>query len=131
MSIWGSWDAPDDGEHLDSCARWDKKGDTWDISDRPCDCGQPDAPLVYEHSGVMPDEGGTRGGSVDIASVAKDIQFWRDNPTAPIAEEPEGWEPFLRFGVNEGTVVLTLRNVRQVHATLTEWLAQFDEGSEP
>lgn len=122
MSIYGSWAAPADDEHADDCARWEKHDNVWEISDRPCDCGQPDAPLVYQGSHVLPSESDQRGGYVDIASIGTHVRFWRDNPDAPTASEPEGHEPFLRFGVNEGTVVLTRRNVEMVAASLNEWL---------
>lgn len=122
VSIYGSLPAPNDDEHEDSCVRWDKRDNCWEISNRPCDCGQPDAPLVYHGSHVLPSEDGERGGSVDLALIPSHItRDGRDDQ--PEDEKP--W-PFLRFGVNEETVVLTLRNVRQIHETLTEWLAGQD-----
>jgi hypothetical protein len=122
VSIWASWQAPDVDTHEDSCARWDKSSDgCWEISDRPCDCGQPDAPLVYHGSHVMPEHDGERGGWVDIASLSRFVRLNRDDPDG--AHDEEGWEPFLRFGVNQETVILTDRNVRMIHASLTEWLA--------
>lgn len=126
MSIYGSLEAPCDDLHDDDCARWEKHGNVWEISDRPCDCGQPDAPLVYQGSHILPEETDERGGYVDIAMISPHVRFWRDNPDAPTSWEPDidtaPAEPFLRFGVNESTVVLTRRNVEMVHASLTEWL---------
>lgn len=111
MSIYGSLPAPGDDEHTDECARWVKNGDMW-MALYPCDCGQPDAPLVYHGSQHWPAETDERGGYVDIA--------------APVSFDDDCPNPFLRFGVNDSTVVLTLRNVRQVAASLNEWLAGFD-----
>lgn len=129
MSIFASWGAPSDDEHTDDCARWEKDGDMWDISDRPCDCGQPDSPLVYAGSHILPSEEDPRGGWVDIASIPSHItRDGRDD--RPEDEAP--W-PFLRFGVNEGTVILTRRNVEQVAEALNEWLASTTDelGSSP
>lgn len=127
MSIFASLAAPDDDTHTDECARWDKHvdedGETWEISDRPCNCGQPDAPLVYQGSHVFPSESDPRGGYVDLALIPAHIRFWRDHPNAPVNEEPDGPPaPFLRFGVNGATVILTQRNVEQIHGELSYWL---------
>ncbi len=74
MSIYGSLAAPDDSEHTDDCAQWEKRGDCWEISDRPCDCGQPGSPLVYQGSHILPDEkNDKRGGFVDIAEISPHI----------------------------------------------------------
>lgn len=124
MSIWASWEAPDDDEHEDGCAALVEVGErTYEVRPALCDCGQPDAPLVYHGSHVMPENDAARGGHIDVASLSRFVRFYRDNPDAPTSGEPDGWEPFLRFGVNQSQVVLTERNVRQLHATLTEWLA--------
>lgn len=125
MSIYGSLPAPDGGEHEDGCARWDKDGDVWEMSDRPCDCGQPDAPLVYQGSHVLPLVTDERGGDIDIASIPGFItRDGRDNG----GDEDRPW-PFLRFGVNGETVVLTERNAREVAATLNDWLARVGEST--
>lgn len=120
MSIYGSLAAPDADEHTDDCARWDKRGDTWHISDRPCDCGQPGAPLVYLGSHVLPDERtDKRGGWVDLACI--DAHITRDGRD----DGPDdGVWPYLRLGVNNETVVLTRENVREVHESLSWWLRQ-------
>lgn len=120
MSIYGSLPTPSDDQHEDSCARWEKHGDTWEISDRPCDCGQPDAPLVYLGSHVLPSEMDERRGYVDIASIPGWIS--RDAKDDRDGDYDSPW-PFLRFGVNDETVVLTERNVRRIAETLNEWLA--------
>lgn len=131
MSIFASLPAPDDSEHTDDCACWDKQelengGEFWRISsDVECDCGQPDAPIIYQGSHVLPSLDDKRGGSVDIALIPAHIRYWRDNPDAPVETEPhEPPEPFLRFGVNGETVILTRHNVRQISHTLSDWLAR-------
>jgi len=74
VSIYASLASPDDSEHTDDCAQWEKHGDLWEISDRPCDCGQPDAPLVYQGSHILPDEKhDKRGGFVDLALIPSHI----------------------------------------------------------
>ena len=118
MSIYGSLEAPDDDSHEDDCARWEKHDNIWEVSDRPCDCGQPDAPLVYQGSHILPADTDKRGGAVDIACIGSHItRDGRDN-----GSEDQGPWPYLRLGVNEGTVVLTRRNVEQIHKTLSWWL---------
>lgn len=119
MSIYGSLAAPSDDEHTDDCAQWEKHDDCWEISGRPCDCGQPDAPLVYQGSNVLPDESSDqRGGFVDIAEIPSFItRDGRDERS----EDAGPW-PYLRFGVNDGTVVLTRHNVEEIAASLTAWL---------
>ena len=129
MSIFGSHEAPDDSEHTDECGGWRKEGDLWSF-DGPCDCGQPDAPLVYQGSHVLPSDGDKRGGFVDIASIPSHVT--RDGRDALFALDSFGggfviqsfaayWF-YLRFGVNQETVILTRRNVAQVAGTLAEWL---------
>lgn len=121
MSIYGSMSAPDDSDHEDGCAIYveDPPGSgCYEFSGKPCDCGQPDAPLVYQGSHVLPSDTDKRGGVVDIAFIASHVtRDGRDD--RPEDETP--W-PYLRLGVNEGIVVLTVRNVQQIHASLTEWL---------
>lgn len=125
MSIYGSLPAPDDSEHSDSCARWDKRDPgIWEISNRPCDCGQPDAPLVYRGSHILPSENDARGGWVDIACInghiTRDARDEGDHDGPP--------HPFLRFGVNNETVVLLPRHVEQIRDTLTWWLRAIEVG---
>lgn len=119
MSIYGSMAAPSDDEHLDVCGIWIKDGNVWEMRDKSaCTCGQPDTPLVYQGSHVLPSEDDERGGWIDIALIPSHItRDGRDD--RPEDEAP--W-PFLRFGVNEETVVLTRRNVLEVNATLMRWL---------
>lgn len=123
MSIFASLSAPSDDQHEDDCAQWEKHDDYWEIGDRPCDCGQPRAPFVYQGSHVLPSDSDERGGYVDIALIPGHVRYWRENPDAPVETEPDGPpDPFLRFGVNEGTVILRRAHVEQIVSELTEWL---------
>lgn len=124
MSIFASLAAPDGDEHLDSCARWAKTDDaSWEISNRPCDCGQPDAPLVYQGSHVLPDERtDPRSGWVDLALIPSHItRDGRDDKP----EDDMPW-PYLRFGVNGETVILTRHHVEQIVRRLSWWLGALD-----
>lgn len=113
MSIFVSLPAPDD-EHSEDCGIW---------TEHACTCGQPDAPLVYQGSHILPSDSDRRGGYVDIALIPAHVRYWREHPDAPVATEPEEPpEPFLRLGVNNETVILTRRNVKQVADTLNGWL---------
>lgn len=124
MSIYGSLNAPDDLDHEDGCACYVEKppgSGCWEFSGEPCDCGQPDAPLVYRGSHVLPSDNDERGGWVDIASIPYHItRDGRDD-----RDESEGPWPYLRFGVNTETVVLTPRHVATIHAELGGWLSHF------
>ena len=121
MSIFSSLAAPSDDQHSDECAIWDKRvdadGETWEISDRPCDCGQPDAPLVYQGSHVLPAVGDPRGGDVDLALIPGHIT--RDERDDGDGTVP--W-PYLRLGVNGETVILTRRHVSMILTELSGWL---------
>jgi hypothetical protein len=131
MSIYGSLPAPDN-EHLEGCAKWVRdlkeafegmitERGTYGLDDsQPCTCGRPDTPLVYKGSHVLPSATDERGGWVDIACIAGFIT--RDGRDESAGDYDSPW-PYLRFGVNEQTVVLTERNVRQIADTLNEWLA--------
>jgi len=77
-------------------------------------------PIVYQGSHVLPSDDDERGGFVDIALIPSHItRDGRDDQ--PEDEAP--W-PYLRFGVNESTVVLTRDHVLQIAVTLSEWLAR-------
>lgn len=98
----------------------------------PSDDGHKDAyevPLVYQGSHHLPSEDDERGGWVDLALIPGHVRYWRDNPGAPEETEPDDAppDPYLRFGVNNETVVLTRRQVELVHETLTEWLIATEE----
>lgn len=98
MSIYGSLPAPDDDPRAD---------------------GTVAAPLVYQGSHILPDERtDPRGGYVDIALIPSHIT--RDGRDERPEDGPP-W-PYLRFGVNGATVVLTRDQVEQIVMTLTWWL---------
>ena len=124
MSIFASMAAPADDEHEDDCAHWDKTDpESWEISGKPCSCGEPNAPLVYRGSHVLPSSSDERGGHVDLALIPAHVRYWRENPNAPIETEPDfPPEPYLRFGVNEGTVILERHHVEQIVSELSWWL---------
>lgn len=128
MSIFGSLAAPSDDEHEDGCAFYveDPPGSqSFEFSGKPCDCGQPQAPFVYQGSHVLPSEDDQRGGDVDLACISSHItRDGRDDQ--PEDEAP--W-PYLRFGVNESTVILTRQNVEQIYETLTWWLGAVGDDS--
>lgn len=54
-----------------------------------------------------------RWGKVTIASIPHHI-----------TRDGRADRPYLRFGVNDETVVLTVRHVRQIHNTLGKWLRE-------
>lgn len=126
MSIFASLEAPDDEDHEENCGGWFKEDDLWTFTG-PCDCGQPDSPLVYQGSHVMPSEDDKRGGYLDIALIPGHVRVYRDDPGASSEADDLPPEPYLRFGVNEGTVILTRHNVEQIHETLTWWLEETAE----
>lgn len=133
MSIYGSLDAPSDDEHEEGCAYYKGWGtSSLELSGQPCDCGQPSAPLVYQGSHILPEPGEQRGGYVDIALISPHVRYWREHPDSPSATEPDmdthPPEPFLRLGVNEGTILLDVAGVRRVHDTLHDWLEAIEKG---
>lgn len=117
MSIYGSLAAPDE-DHVEECGGWKETAPQTFEWVGPCDCGLPDTPLVYQGSHIFPGDSDERGGWVDLAMI--DGHITRDGRD----DAPEGGKPwpYLRFGVNQETVVLTRRNVEQVAASLNEWL---------
>lgn len=126
MSVFASLAAPCEDEHEDDCGIWKKKDDVWEMrAAKHCTCGQPDAPLVYQGSHVLPSGDDERGGWVDLALIPGHVRFYRDHPEADDAPEDQlPPEPFLRFGVNDARVILTRRNVEQIAETLSAWLAR-------
>lgn len=124
MSIYSSLAAPDDGDHvIPGCASYvEHPVGFWEFSGLPCDCGQPDAPLVYQGSHIVPDGSDERGGSVHLALIPSHVtRDGRDDQP----EDGAPW-PFLRFGVNESTVVLTRPHVEQIVESLSQWLDALD-----
>lgn len=105
------------------------------IRDGGPDFDDLDAPIIYQGSHVLPDETDARGGSVDLAHIPGHVRFWRDNPNAPVEDEPETppCDRFLRlsmhsyegtYGEGEGhtTVILTRRQAARLRDSLTEFL---------
>jgi hypothetical protein len=103
-----------------------------------------DAPLIYQGSHVLPEDSHPRGGYVGLAHIAAHVRFWRENPDAPLHDEP--WlpaEPFLRLSVvadettyqggGDATVVLTSRQATRLRDALNDWLISTtgDLGSSP
>lgn len=116
MSVYASWPAPCE-DHPSTCAVYvETSPGVFDWSGKPCDCGLVDAPIVYQGSHVMPSDDDPRGGGVDIASIPAFVRNGAD-------PDAEGWLPWLRFGINEGVVILDRRGVELVHRSLGEWLA--------
>jgi hypothetical protein len=87
-----------------------------------------DAPLVYQGSHILPDEGDPRGGSLDLALIPAHItRDGRDN-----RDESEGPWPYLRLGVHahdstyngggDATIVLTVRQAARLRDALAEWI---------
>ena len=121
MSIFASLAAPDDANHEDGCAFYveDPPGSaSYEFSGKPCDCGQPSAPFVYQGSHVLPTDTDERGGTVDLALIPHHItRDGRDD-----RGENEGPWPWLRLGVNESTVILDRGQVKQIVGELKWWL---------
>jgi hypothetical protein len=108
-------------QHLDDCNVYVHEGDgCYDLDEsRECTCGLVDTPIIYKGSHVYPGDDVERDGVIDIAYVAPHC-----GPNGTYLEENEDGPPppYLRFGVNEGTVVLEPTHVRQIIETLTHWL---------
>lgn len=124
MSIWASLTAPSDDHHEEGCAFYvETSPNCYEISGKPCSCGQPASPLVYRGSHILPELADPRGGYIDLAYIPAHVRFWRENPDANSADEPwDPIEPFLRFGVNGETVILTTAHVEEVYESLGHWL---------
>lgn len=118
MSLYASLAAPGDG-HPVTCAVYAEEitgSGVYGWSGKPCDCGLPDAPIIYRGSHVLPSAADERGGAVDLALIPGYIgEGNQEADTHPA-------HPFLRLGVNGEAVVLDRRGVELVHRTLGEWL---------
>lgn len=140
MSIYGTWLSLGEAEHEDGCAVWaEVKPGRFEFSGKPCSCGLPRAPLIYEGSHVLPADTDPRGGSVDVAAIPDFIT--RDGRD----DAPEGalkdWlrlsvharpsrglyrgKPYMKGG--DATVVLTRPLVVELRDTLTAWLERDEE----
>jgi hypothetical protein len=101
-------------DHEDGCAMYvETSPGELIFSGRPCSCGTPSAPIVYEGSHVVPNGRDRRGGWMDLASALD--------------------KPFLRLWVcKEGSlegevVVVDRRQVQRLHEATGEWLASTEE----
>ena len=120
MSIWSTIFALDGDDHADGCAVIVplSPGVTTLDRTRPCTCGQPDAPIRYQGSHVLPAEQDPRGGTVDLAAIPPWITHdARDD--APDDGQP--W-PWLRLSVWQEDAVLDEQQASRLRAALTEWL---------
>lgn len=128
MSIYATWLSLGDDEHEDGCAVYveDPPGsDCFEFSGRPCSCGTPRAPIVYEGSHVLPSPGDRRGGYIDVAAIPNHIE--RDGRD----DDGEGaLKDWLRLTVGnppsastgDACVVLDRPLVVELRDTLTAWL---------
>lgn len=137
MSIYGSFFVLDADDHEDGCAVYVEIEPGWlEFSGKPCDCGTPNAPLVYEGSHVLPSDDDRRGGSVDLATIHGEIV------RPGTAEKPRPYDeqrPWLRLSLTndastyesegkpyvsagESVVVLKRSQVVRMRDALSEWL---------
>lgn len=120
MSIYTTLLSLDDSNHDDACAVWVQiEPGVFGRSGKPCDCGQPDTPLVYQGSHVLPADTDPRGGYIEFASIPGFIT--RDGRDDGPDDEATPW-PYLRFSTSDGGVVLTRDQAKQIHETLGLWL---------
>lgn len=139
MSIWGGFFGIEDEREWIADLQADGIG-AGVIRDGEPSPEDLDAPLVYQGSNVLPEHTSLRGGGVDLAYISAHVRFWRDNPDAPVEQEPyEPVEPFMRLMVHEArtapkrqeglaTVLLTVGQVERLRDALTEWIALTAEG---
>jgi hypothetical protein len=116
MSIYCSLAAPDD-EHPDDCAIWVEVDDSYLEANGVCDCELRTAPIIYHGSHIFPSDQLERGGYIDVAYIPSHC-----GPHGTYLEEGEAPHPFLRFGVNEGTVILEPSHVSVLVECLSGWL---------
>lgn len=141
MSIYGTVLSLADDEHEDGCAIWvEVEPGCFEHSGKPCSCGIPRAPIVYEGSHVLPADTDRRGGEVQVATIPDFIT--RDGRD----DAPEGTlKDWLRLSVrskpsktrHEGRVyvpggsadvVLNRAHVTELRDTLSAWLEREADG---
>lgn len=126
MSVWGTIWSADDDEHTNQCSRWPppiKTGPhTWSSTlddSRPCDCGQPGAPIIYQPSHILPAPTDQRGGHVSLAEVPGHVtRDGRDDGP----DDAWGVWPWLRLSVGQEDAVLDEALVRSLRDALDGWL---------
>jgi hypothetical protein len=140
MSIYGSCIVLD-CRHEDGCGKWvrDDDGELWDIDDtRPCTCGLPDAPFVYQGSHRLPAETDPKGGYLDLAVIPDHItrdghpegqegqrkSFVRLSVMNPPSDEIYRGRPYIEGG--HSVIVLHRRHIKRLHEFLGDWLVAED-----
>lgn len=122
MSIWATILTIADDWHTAGCDRLVRDAEfeaLWTVEpDRPCTCNA--GPVVYQGSHVMPTDVDPRAGSFDRGEIPGYVRS-DDYYAVP--------EPWLRFGVNQETVLLDRAQVERVSATLRAWLTATGEGA--
>jgi hypothetical protein len=126
VSVWGTIWSADDDEHTNRCSRWSppiKTGphawsSTLDDS-RPCDCGQPGAPIIYQPSHILPAPTDPRGGSISLAEIPGHIT--RDGRDDGPDDQWGTW-PWLRLSVGQEDAVLDEALARSLRDALDGWL---------
>jgi hypothetical protein len=123
VSVWGTiWDADGD-DHTDGCRIWVPVGEGGRTmgrgKGRACSCGQPNAPIAYRGSHILPSETDRRQGSVSLALVPGHIT--RDGRDDGPDDENGVW-PWLRLSVGQEDAVLDEQLARGMHEALGEWL---------
>lgn len=137
MSIYATMLTLSEDEHEDGCAVYVETppgSGCFDFSGKPCSCGTPRAPIVYEGSHVLPSDTDRRGGGIDVALIPDFItRDGRDDA------QGEGLKDWLRLSVHcvpstvlyegkpyrpggDAAVVLDRPLVAELRDTLTAWL---------
>lgn len=107
-------------DHKDSCARISERGGiTYQDDSKPCTCQS--APIVYQHSGVLPSDGDKRDGTLDLGAIPGHIAHGRRKAVSK-NDNFTPYHPWLRVSVNQGTVVLDSKQVKRLRDELTRWL---------
>jgi hypothetical protein len=130
MSIYGTTLSLGDDEHEEGCAIWvEVEPGCFEHSGKPCDCGIPRAPIVYEGSHVLPSDDDRRGGGLDVAEIPDHIE--REGREPPFdylrlsvrnLPSRELWKGSPYVSAGDATVVLDRPLVKELRDTLTAWL---------
>lgn len=122
MSIYATWLCFADDEHHESCAVWDEVSPgVYAMGNDECSCGQPDAPLTYQGSHVLPSDDDPRGGSLLVCAIPDHISH-DDRPDVPEGTLKD-WLRVSLYAYNDA-VVLTRPQVERLRNTLTAWLGR-------
>lgn len=127
MSIWATfWSAAGDN-HTDKCAVWVQRDGLLEKSNKPCSCGQPGAPIVYQGSHILPDEEDRRGGYVSLSLVPSHIT--RDGRD----DRPEEGTPYpwVRVSLETEDVILDEQQAAAMYRALGDWLLARSTSAEP